>query len=188
MGLSQAGIDWSAVRRSPKEDGLSPDPSDEFRDFVQTRSRELLRVAWLLTGDWQTSQDLVQTALAATWRRWGDLTRRDMPELYVRKVMVNTYRRWRRRRWRNEIPVDRLPEFTAVPLSDIELRQSLLRALDKLTPRQRAVLTLRYLDDRTESQVAQILGCSISTVKAHTSQAFTRLRSMPSLAALLIED
>jgi RNA polymerase sigma-70 factor (ECF subfamily) len=61
-----------------------------FREFVALRSRALLRTAWLLTGDWHTAQDLVQTALAKTWPRWDRLARRDAPELYVRRVMVNT--------------------------------------------------------------------------------------------------
>lgn len=163
-------------------------PVDDFDLFVQTSSRDLLRVAWMLTGDWQVAQDLVQTALAATWQRWATLTRRDSPELYVRVVMTNTYRRWRRRRWSREVPVEQMPDSMSFDSGDIDLRQSLLRALDALTPRQRAVLTLRYFDDQSEAQVAQILGCSLGTVKAHSFQAIARLRSMPSIAQLLTEE
>src|SRR6202161_2519318 len=76
---------------------------DGFRDFVEARSSALLRSGWLLTGDWPSAEDLVQTALAATWPRWSSLRRQDAPELYVRKIMVNTFLRWRQRRWKGEI-------------------------------------------------------------------------------------
>ena len=79
-------------------DGRPSEP-DGFREFVETRSSALLRSGWLLTGDWPSAEDLVQTALAAAWPRWATLTRQDAPELYVRKIMVNTFLRWRRRRW-----------------------------------------------------------------------------------------
>jgi len=77
-------------------DGRPSEP-DGFREFVETRSSALLRSGWLLTGDWPSAEDLVQTALAAAWPRWATLTRQDAPELYVRKIMVNTFLRWRRR-------------------------------------------------------------------------------------------
>src|ERR1700684_4719184 len=89
------------------------DPSEPagFRDFVEALSNALLRSGWLLTGDWPSAEDLVQTALAAAWPRWDSLIRQDAPELYVRKIMVNTYLRWRRRRWNGEVATGRLPEL-----------------------------------------------------------------------------
>ena len=83
---------------------------DGFRDFVEARSSALLRSGWLLTGDWPSAEDLVQTALAAAWPHWSSLRRQDAPELYVRKIMVNTFLRWRQRRWNGEIATGRLPE------------------------------------------------------------------------------
>src|ERR1700750_2116584 len=90
-----------------------PSEPDGFRDCVETRSGALLRSGWLLTGDWPSAEDLVQTALAAAWPRWATLTRQDAPELYVRKIMVNTFLRWRQRRWTGEIATARLPELQA---------------------------------------------------------------------------
>src|ERR1700745_109110 len=86
---------------------------DGFRDFVAAQSPELLRSGWLLTGAWTSAEDLVQTALAAAWPRWSSLRRQDAPELYVRKIMVNTFLRWRTRRWKGEVATGRLPEMRA---------------------------------------------------------------------------
>ena len=90
-----------------------PAEPDGFRAFVEARSPALLRSGWLLTGDWTTAEDLVQTALAAAWPRWDSLRRQDAPEVYVRKIMINTYLRWRQRRWNGEIATGRLPEMAA---------------------------------------------------------------------------
>ena len=93
---------------------------DGFRYFVAARSGALLRSGWLLTGDWPSAEDLVQTALAAAWPRWASLRRQDAPELYVRKIMVNTFLRWRQRRWTGEIATGRLPSrATSQPASGI---------------------------------------------------------------------
>jgi DNA-directed RNA polymerase specialized sigma24 family protein len=80
---------------------LSADTS-EFAQFIKARSQALQRTAWLLTGDWGLAEDLVQTALARSWPRWERINRRDDPEVYVRRVMINTWRTWSRRRWRGE--------------------------------------------------------------------------------------
>src|SRR5271154_6378164 len=83
---------------------------DGFRDFVEARSPALLRSGWLLTGDWPAAEDLGQTALAAACPRWDSLRRQDAPEACVRKIMVNTFLRWRKRRWNGEIATGQLPE------------------------------------------------------------------------------
>ncbi|HZZ95489.1 MAG TPA: sigma factor [Jatrophihabitantaceae bacterium] len=72
-----------------------------FHAYVDAHSRALLRAGWLLTGDWSSAEDLVQTALAAAWPRWASLA---TPDAYVRRVMTTTYLRWQRRRWTGEIP------------------------------------------------------------------------------------
>ena len=97
---------------------------DGFRDFVEARSSALLRSGWLLTGDWPSAEDLVQTALAAAWPHWASLRRQDAPELYVRKIMVNTFLRWRKRRWNGEIATGRLPETQAYDVfAQVDARQ-----------------------------------------------------------------
>ena len=150
-----------------------PSEPDGFRDFVEARSSALLRSGWLLTGDWPSAEDLVQTALAAAWPRWTTLTRQDAPELYVRKIMVNTFLRWRRRHWNGEIATGRLPEMQAYgdAFAQIDARQALIAALDRLPARQRAVVVLRYFADQTEAQTAAAMGCSEGSVKTHCSRA-----------------
>ena len=163
-------------------DGGEP---DGFRDFVEARSQALLRSGWLLTGDWPSAEDLVQTALAAAWPRWGTLNQ--SPELYVRKIMVNTFLRWRQRRWNGEIATAKLPELRAYGdvFAQVDSRAALTAALDRLPPRQRAVVVLRYFADLTESQTAQAMECSVGTVKAHAAKALARLRDAPGLAELM---
>lgn len=163
---------------------------EEFAEFVVRRERALQRTAWLLTGDWATAEDLVQTALAKSWPRWGRIRRRDDPEVYVRRVMVNTWATWLRRRWRGEVTSAVMPDGPATVdvAAEVALRLAVRDALASLTERQRAVLVLRVFDDMPESQVAQVLGCAVGTVKSTMSQALARLRDDPRLAALLISE
>jgi RNA polymerase sigma-70 factor (sigma-E family) len=160
---------------------------DGFRDFVEARSPALLRSGWLLTGDWPAAEDLVQTALAAAWPRWDSLRRQDAPEAYVRKIMVNTFLRWRKRRWNGEVATGRLPETAAYGdvFALVDARQSLVAALDRLPARQRAAVVLRYFADQTEAQTAAAMGCSVGAVKSHSAKALARLRDSPGLAELL---
>jgi RNA polymerase sigma-70 factor (sigma-E family) len=156
--------------------------SERYADFVRDRSPELLRSAWLLTGDWHASHDLVQVTLEKSWPRWGQ--RIDHPDAYVRRIMLTTYLSWRRRRWTAEIPTAELPETTGTS-DPTDLRISLLGALSELTPRQRAVVVLRYFDDFSEAETAAVLRCSVGSVKAHASRGLQQLRATPGLAASL---
>jgi RNA polymerase sigma-70 factor (sigma-E family) len=160
-----------------------------FADFVAARSPSLLRTAWLLTGDSHLAEDLVQTALAKAWPRWGSLRRRDSPEVYVRRVMVNTYATWWRRRWRKEVPTQHLPEHASMGdvIAEVDVRESVRSALATLTRGQRMVVVLRYFDDLTEAQTAALLGCSVGTVKSQAARAIAALRSSAQLAALVVE-
>jgi RNA polymerase sigma-70 factor (sigma-E family) len=157
---------------------------DGFRAFVEARSPALLRSGWLLTGDWPSAEDLVQTALAAAWPRWGSLDQ--APELYVRKIMVNTFLRWRQRRWNGEIATGKLPERAYGDVfAQVDSRAALTAALDRLPARQRAVVVLRYFADMTEAQTAHAMGCSVGAVKSHAAKAMARLRDAPGLAELM---
>jgi RNA polymerase sigma-70 factor (sigma-E family) len=154
----------------------------DFPQFIRAREQSLQRTAWLLTGDWGLAEDLVQTALARSWPRWDRINRRDAPEVYVRRVMVNTWISWSRRRWRSETASAEAepPQAEAGAGEDIAsgvvTRMALRDALATLTSRQRAVLVLRVYDDLPEAQVAQILNCSVGTVKSTQSRALARLR------------
>jgi len=162
---------------------------DGFDEFVRTRSRALLRTAWLLTGDWASAEDLVQSALASAWPRWTTLRSPDSPDAYVRKIMVTTFLRWQRRRWTSEISTADLPETVATRdlFSGADLREVLRRALQTLTPSQRAVIALRYFLDLTETDTAAALGCSVGAVKGQSARALTRLRKIAELSDVLRE-
>ncbi|MFL6239688.1 MAG: SigE family RNA polymerase sigma factor [Actinomycetes bacterium] len=147
-----------------------------FREFVAARSPALLRTAWMLTGDAQLAEDLLQTALARTWPHWSRL-RDGHPEMYVRKAMTNAQHASWRRRWRGEIPTGELPD---TPAGDsyayADDRDALSRALRLLPLRQRHVVVLRYYDDLSEADVATLLGCSVGTVKSQAAKGLAKLR------------
>lgn len=148
----------------------------DYTEYVINRSPRLLRVAYLLTRDWAVAEDLLQTALVKVWRAWRRVG--DNPDPYVYRVLVNTHTSWRKRRWRGEIPVESPPDTaehdTAINATDS--RTFLQAALRRLPPRQRAVVVLRFYEDLSEPQVAEILGCSVGTVKSQTSKALAKLR------------
>lgn len=167
--------------------GAAVDSEEDFRQFVVGRQRALLRTAWLLTGDWGKAEDLVQTALVRSWPHWSRIAAAGSPEAYVRRVMLNKALDWRGRRWRGEISTEVLPEPRPMEGADLDVRRVLLQALRRLPPRQRAVVVLRYFDDLTEADTAQILGCSIGTVKSTASRALVSLRQQPGLTELQME-
>lgn len=148
--------------------------SEDFEEFVAARQQALLRTAYLLTGHRQDAEDLVQTALIKAVPHWHRIS--GDPEAYLRRILVReNISRWRRRRWR-EVVVEH-PGETGLHDDDVAGRIALLGALAQLAPRQRAVLVLRYFEDRSESQTAELLGISVGTVKSHARDALSRLRA-----------
>ncbi|MEV4412522.1 SigE family RNA polymerase sigma factor [Catellatospora sp. NPDC049609] len=159
----------------------------EFDEYVMARSRHLLRTAYLLTGDHALAEDLLQTALAKSWSAWRRIS--GDPEPYVRKVLLNTYNSWWRRRWTGERPTDTLPEQAGpAPQAAVDDRDQVWRALSRLPRQQRMVLVLRYFEDLSEAEIAQTLGISAGSVKAHASRALASLRLDPSLRPLALPD
>ncbi|MFI6390665.1 SigE family RNA polymerase sigma factor [Nonomuraea sp. NPDC050547] len=163
------------------------EPHAGFREFVLARQQALMRTAYLLTGDAHLAEDLLQSVLVKVVGHWARLARDGNPEAYTRKALINQYISWRRRP-RPESPSASLPErgrrYDEAALDRIVLRQALAR----LTPKQRAVIVLRFWEDLTEAQTAQVLGCSLGTVKSQTHHALSRLREQaPELAGLLSE-
>jgi RNA polymerase sigma-70 factor (sigma-E family) len=148
-----------------------------FQDFVVARRRALLRTAWLLTGDWHTAEDLVQTALMRCYPHWQRIAS-DNPDAYVRKAIVNAHASSWRRRWHGERPTADLPDR---PGSDeygaADARRLLITALRRLPARQRAVVVLRYYEDLSEAETAAALGCSLGTVKSQAAKALASLRA-----------
>ncbi len=160
-----------------------------FDDFVAARSTALWRSAFLLTGDAQKAEDLLQAALVKAWRRWDAIVKREAAETYVRKAMATTYTDWWRRRWRGETPTELLPdEGEPDETATVDVRRDVLAALATLPRGQRAVLVLRYFDDLTVQQTADTLGISAGTVKSQSARAVAALRSSPALTDRLTGD
>jgi len=149
----------------------------EFRDFVRSRSRALLRTAYLLTGNIADAEDLVQSALTKTYVAWDRIHDRSALDGYVRRAIVNTHISWWRRRRLEEFPTDEIPEQAVIDQPDSsDIEESLQRAINRLPQRMRAAVMLRYYDDMTEAEVAEVLGVSLGTVKSTVSRAMAKLR------------
>lgn len=156
-----------------------------FEEYVALRGASLWRSAWLLTGDAQRAEDLVQTALAKCWRRWDAIARDGSVDGYVRRVLVTTYTDWRRRKWNGEVPGESSPARGEVaPSADLAVRHDVLVALARLPRGQRAVIVLRFYEDLTEAQTAAALGVSVGTVKSQTARALATLRASELLEGL----
>jgi RNA polymerase sigma factor (sigma-70 family) len=185
-------------------DGEAPRRDSGFDEFVRGRSTALLRSAYLLTGDQHAAQDLLQEVLERMYVRWRHI--RHSPEAYARRALVHrAVNRWRWRRRRPEaalLPGDDRP--TPDHAERYAVRDTVVRALRELPPRQRAVVVLRYLDDlvarrrqvsehrrqrglprsgaslepsHDAADTAAALGCSVGSVKSHASRGLARLRT-----------
>jgi RNA polymerase sigma-70 factor (sigma-E family) len=163
-------------------EGGAVEAEDSFDAFVAARTHTLLRSAYLLTGDQQLAEDLVQSALAKAYLRWSRLVSRGDPEPYVRTVLYREHVSWWRRRRVREVLSAEPPEPARSPArdftDDVAQADALARALLQLPPRQRAVVILRYFEDRTEGEVADLLGCSVGTVRSHNARGLARLRQV----------
>ncbi|MFC8503528.1 SigE family RNA polymerase sigma factor [Pedococcus sp. NPDC057267] len=158
---------------------------DDFDDYVRARWLPLLRTATLLTGDRHAAEDLVQDALARAAQRWTVIAEADSPDAYVRRILytrsIDTWRRTRHEPRASE-HVAR-SSASADTAAETDTRVTLAAALRRLTPKQRAVLVLRFYEDRTEVEASRVLGCSVNTVKSQTRHALGRLRELvPELA------
>nr|WP_246221096.1 SigE family RNA polymerase sigma factor [Phytoactinopolyspora mesophila] len=162
-----------------------------YREFVVARRRSLLRTAYLLCGEWHLAEDLVQDTLAKLYVAWRRVQRRDEVDAYARKALLNTYIDSRRRPWRREHTTDttRHDASTAAlngsggsgdpaDQGDPGMRRQLLDALADVPPRQRAVLVLRFWEDLSVEQVADLLNCRTGTVKSQTARGLDRLRDL----------
>ncbi len=150
----------------------------DFREFVTSASPALSRSAYLLTGDHHLAEDLLQSALANAYRHWRRI-REGNPIAYVRRAMHHEQISWWRRRRLPELPVADLPETPDVAVDSAQQtveRLAVAQALRELSPRQRAVLVLRFYEDLTEAETARVLGLTVGTVKRHGHDGLARLR------------
>lgn len=152
----------------------------EFVAFVRRRGDHHLRMAVLLTGDWHTAEDLVQAGLVKLYRAWRRLDTTADPDAYLRRVLVNTHRSWWRARWRREVPVaDFLDRPDPVDRGDrLVVAEVVRQALAALPGRQRTALVLRYFEDLQEAQVAELMGCSVGSVKTHVHRGLASMRRL----------
>ncbi|SCL65672.1 SigE family RNA polymerase sigma factor [Micromonospora chersina] len=149
----------------------------EFTAFVNERGAALLRVAYALAGNQHAAEDLLQNALAKAYARWPRI--RGDAEPYVKRILYHDQvSGWRRRARRPEVPLAELPERAVTGEDDSDLRLLLRDALRALPPRQRAVLTLRYLEDLSVEQTAALLGCRTGTVASQSAKALAKLRQL----------
>lgn len=147
---------------------------DDFSAWAAGAEQPLLRSAYLLTGDLHRAEDLVQEAMVKVALRWSRL-REGKPTAYARRIIANDHVSLWRRRGR-EVPVAE-PSADAAVSTDPEAVLVVRRALDRLTPAQRAVVVLRHFDDLTERETAEVLGIAVGTVKSQNSAALARLRT-----------
>lgn len=158
-----------------------------FDVLVASRAEAWLRLAYLLTGDRQLAEDLLQTTLVEVYRRWRWVEHGAHPDAYVRRALVHTAISWRRRRswWERPTASGLLPEaggcFGGGPSPDpaeaLAARDALWRLLHRLPPRARAVLVLRFFEDLDDAAIAELLGTAQGTVRATASRALATLRS-----------
>jgi RNA polymerase sigma-70 factor (sigma-E family) len=155
----------------------------DFESWARARTPALLRSAYLLTGSQHNAQDLVQSTferIAVAWHRI------DTPDAYARQVMYRIVARRRSRARFVEVPTDLMPDVAnSDQTATSDLRMSVHRALLGLTRSQRAVVVLRFFEDLSEAQAAEVLGCSVGTVKSQTHKALAALRrSVPDLGEM----
>ena len=154
----------------------------EFREFMRARWPVMVRLAYGLTGDQGHAEDVAQAAFARAYASWPRVSRAGNPDAYVRQIVINQNRnRFRKHRVAERL-TDSPPESGAVEVActdttrEYDERSALIAALQRLGPRQRAVIVLRYWMDLTEHETAAALNCSVGTVKSQASRALATLR------------
>ena len=155
--------------------------------YAATRPR-LVRTAYVVTGDAALAEDALQTAFVQAYRSWARVSRADDPIAYVRRMVVNAaIAQTRKPHWRRERLTDLLPEQQRGTAVEATGADEVWEAVQRLAPRQRAVVVLRYYEGLSEREIADALGCSPGTVKSQASNALTRLRERLAQAPVVTE-
>jgi RNA polymerase sigma-70 factor (sigma-E family) len=153
------------------------EPDRAYTDFVHQQWASLYRTAYLMTGDHQRAEDVVQAALMKVYLAWPRIGSMDHPAAYARTVMVNQLTSWWRRRSSTESPGITLVDAVQPAFDDdVVQARAIWSEVLTLPPRQRAVVVLRYYEDRSEAEIAEILGISAGSVKTHAHHALARMR------------
>jgi RNA polymerase sigma-70 factor (sigma-E family) len=163
----------------------------DFSDFVNARLPALLRYATVVSCDPHLAEDIVQEVLLRAQQRWSRVRRTEQPEAYVKRMVLNEFLSWRRRRAAREVPLSngRLDEAGGArddPAAVVDERDELVRHIAGLPPRQRAVLALRYFEGLTDAEIAAQMQLREVTVRSHCSRALATLRTAmtPATASL----
>ena len=152
---------------------------DRFTDFVRVHSTTLFRTAYLMTGDHQRAEDLLQTTLVRVYQRWTKVDAMERPVAYARKILVHLAVSWWRKRSSHEAPLMPRDEPSRADRADeVAEHERVWRAVLSLPPRQRAVTVLRYYEDLSEADIAETLGMAPGTVKSHSHAATRRLAEL----------
>jgi RNA polymerase sigma-70 factor (sigma-E family) len=152
-----------------------------FEEFVAARLGALVRYATVVTWDPHLAEDITQNVLVTAQARWSRIGALDAPERYVKRMVLNEFLSWRRRRAARTVPLSR-ESLDAVmapapdPTAPRDERDAMLRLIATLPPRQRAVVALRFYEDMSIDQIAELMGCRAVTVRTHLSRALAALR------------
>lgn len=147
-----------------------------FDEWLRSGLPPLLRFATVLCGSPHLAEDVVQDVAIKAQKKWDRIGRAEHPDAYVRRMVVNEYLSWRRK-WSRYVPLAEIEQDNSPDHADRTAdREELLGELAKLPRRQRAVLVLRYYGGQTDAEIAETLGCSAGTVRAHASRALATLR------------
>lgn len=151
----------------------------DFESYVVARRAQLGRTAYLMCGDWDRAEDVVQDTLARLYVHWRRASRAGNLDAYVRRSLVNAYLAEGRRPWRRERATEHLPETAYADESGTsDSRDELRRALAELGPSQRAIVVLRYWDGLSVEETAEAVGCSTGNVKSQAARGLDRLRAV----------
>jgi RNA polymerase sigma-70 factor (sigma-E family) len=148
-----------------------------YREYVTARMEVMRRTAYLLCRDWHTADDLVSITLSKLYKHWSRISQQTAIDAYTRKVLLRTWLDEKRRPWRREQPTEELPELPDLTEFAVVNRAQLLDLLDGLPPRRRAAVVLRLYLDLSVEETAEILGCSVGTVKSQTARGLDTLRA-----------
>ena len=154
----------------------------DFESYVTARRAHLRRTAYLLCGDWDRAEDVVQDALARLFVHWRRASRADDIDAYVRRTLINAFLADQRRPWRRDVIRDQVPDTTVAGPEPTD-RDALWAALRDLGPSQRAVVVLRFWEDLSVEQTAAALNCSTGNVKSQAARGLARLREVLAPAA-----
>jgi RNA polymerase sigma-70 factor (sigma-E family) len=151
---------------------------DTYREYVTSRMEVMRRTAYLLCRDWHTADDIVSITMAKLYPHWSRIGGTHSLDAYVRKALLRTWLDEKRRPWhRREQVTEELPELPSVAEFAVVGRAQLLDMLDGLPPKRRAAVVLRLYLDLSVEETAEILCCSVGTVKSQTARGLDTLRT-----------